>query len=350
MLRTIRTLLLAALAGLAAVLSACGGGSSSGVKDTLDQAFSTPIKSATVNLDVSLALNGVKSLNGPVKLSLQGPYETGGSKTIPKVDWDIAASAAGQNFSAGFISTGDDAWVNFQGQSYELGKASVAQINQQIVAAAGKKSKQGLGQFGIHARDWLTGAKDEGDDTVAGTATKHVSAALDVSKFLDDVNSIVQKAGGRLPGGATAPTLTPQEKQQIQKVVKNPRFDVYVGKSDHVIRRLSADLSFTIPQQQQAQLGGLTDGTLSFSVEFSNVGRPQTITAPKNAQPIGNLTSKLGSLSGALGGAAGAGSSGTGSTGSAGPGANALQKYSQCLQQANPSDAAALQKCAALLK
>ena len=158
------------------------------------------------------------------------------------------------------------------------------------------------------------------------------------------MNTLVQKAGGNLPGGTTAPQLTPQEKQQIQKIVKNPRFDVYVGKNDHVIRRLSADISFNIPQAQQAQLSGLHNGTLSFSIEFTNVGQPQSISAPANAKPISELTSKLGSLGSALGGASGSGTS------SAAPGADALTKYAQCLQKANSSKPAELAACDKLLK
>src|SRR3954452_11544938 len=221
MLRTIRSLTLLVFALAMGVLAACGSGSSADVKDTLDKAFSTPIHSARIDLELTLKLNGVKQLNGPVKLSVQGPYETGGQQTIPKADWDISASAAGQNFTAGFISTGDDAWVAFQGQNYEVGKAAVAQINQQIKQAAGSNKKKGLSQFGIDARNWLTDAKDEGSEKIAGVDTDHVSAALDVSKFLDDVNSIVQKAGGNV--GASAPQLTADEKKQIQDVVKNPR-------------------------------------------------------------------------------------------------------------------------------
>jgi hypothetical protein len=363
MLRTFRALSLLILAVIAVVATACGSGSSEDVKATLDKAFSTPIKSANVNLDVSLKLDGIKQLNGPIKLSVQGPYETGGSQTIPKVDFDIAASAAGQNFSAGFISTGDNAWVGFQGQNYEVGSAAVAQVNTQIKQAGGK-NKQGLSQFGVDPKSWLTDAKDEGSEKVAGVDTDHVSAALDVSAFVDDINKLVAKAGGNLPGGATAPQLTPEEKQKIEDVVKNPRFDVYVGKDDNVIRRLSADIAFEVPKDQQAQVGGLTSGTLSFSIEFADVGKPQTITAPASSKPLSELTSQLGGLGSVLGGAAGGSgsSSGSGSNGSgtgtgtgtgtsgSGPSAAALQAYSKCLQKADPSKPAELQKCAELLK
>jgi hypothetical protein len=348
MLRTFRALSLLALTVLAAVLTACGTAGSSNVADTLDKAFSTPIKSAKINLDVTLNLDGIKQLNGPVKLSVQGPYESGGSKTIPKVDWDIAASAAGQNFSAGFISTGDNAWVAFQGQDYEVGKAAITKVNSQIKQAAG--NKKGLSQFGIDARKWLKDAKDEGSEKVAGVDTNHVSAALDVSAFLDDVNQLVQKAGGSVAAGSTAPQLSPAEKKKIEEVVKNPRFDVYVGKADNVIRRLSADLSFNVPSAKQAQLGGLKSGTLSFSIEFADVGKPQTITTPTSAKPLSELTSQLGGLGSLLGASGSSGSGSSGSSGSGGPTAAALTKYSQCLQKADPSKPAALQKCADLLK
>jgi hypothetical protein len=344
---TFRGFALVCVALCAAFLAACGGGSSSDVKDTLDKAFSTPIKSASIDLEVTLNLDGVRQLNGPVKLSVQGPYETGGSKTIPKADWDIAASAAGQNFTAGFTSTGDNAWVGFQGQNYEVGQQAVARLNQQIQQAAGKNKQKGLSQFGIDPRDWLKDAKDEGSEKVGGVETDHVSAALDVGKFLDDLNRIVRKAGGTT---GTSAQITPAQKKQIQDVVENPRFDVYVGKDDNVIRRLSSDLSFSVPSDKQAQVGGLKSGTLSFSIEFANVGQPQTIKAPANAKPLSELTAQLGGLSGVLGGTGASSGSGSSGSGSGGPSSKALQAYSNCLQKADPSKAAELQKCADLLK
>ena len=346
MLGGFRAIAAAVLVLLAVVLTACGAGSSGDVKSTVDKAFSTPIKSARIDLEATLQLDGVKQLNGPVKLSVQGPYESGGSQTIPKADWDIAASASGQNFSAGFISTGDNAWVGFQGQNYEVGKQAVAQVNRQIKQTAGQNKGKGLSEFGIDPRNWLKDAKDEGDEKIAGTDTTHVSAALDVSKFLDDLNRIVAKTGS---SSGTRARITPAQKKQIEDVVKNPRFDLYVGKDDNVIRRLSADLSFTVPSDKRAQVAGLESGTLSFSIEFADVGKPQAITAPPNAKPLSELTAQLGGLGGVLGGSASSGSGSSGS-GSSGPSSAALQKYSDCLRKANPSKPGELQKCAALLK
>src|SRR3954447_4920378 len=98
MRRTFRSLTLLVFALAMGVLAAGGSGSSADVKDTLDKAFSTPINSARIDLEITLKLDGVKQLNGPVKLSVTGPYESGGNSSIPKADWDIAASAVGQNF------------------------------------------------------------------------------------------------------------------------------------------------------------------------------------------------------------------------------------------------------------
>ena len=348
----------AALVLVPAVLVAgCGGDDTGSVRELVDRAFKEEIRSAKVNLDVSIDLKGVQQLKDPIKLKLSGPYQSVGEGKLPKVDWDLAVRAAGQSFAAGFASTGDNAFVNFQGTDYEVGKQAVAQINQQLAAAQKQGSQRGLSQFGVNPRNWLVEAKDEGEEEVAGVETTHVSSALDVNRFLDDVNKLVGQAGN-IPGGQQARQLTEAEKKQIRDVIKNPRFDLYVGKDDDVIRRLSADLSFDVPENRRRQLNGMTGGTIRFSVEFTDVRKPQTVQAPSGAKPISELTSRLGGVAGLGAGAGGGQSGGSGSSGSGsgsgepGPAANneAFQAYSECLQKANPNNAAALDKCADLLR
>jgi hypothetical protein len=132
-----------------------------------------------------------------------------------------------------------------------------------------------------------------------------------------------------------------------------------------VIRRLSVSIDFEIPSSAQAQFQGATGGTLSFSIDYTKVGQPVTITAPPNPHPISELQQQLSGLGAGLnglggsgsGGSGGSGSGGTGGTGAGGSGSSGsgptpaqFQKYSQCVQKANPSDTAAIQKCTQLLK
>lgn len=339
----------------AALLGACGGDDTESVRELVDRAFKQEIRSAKVDLSVTVELKGIQQLRDPIRLRLTGPYQSAGEGKLPRVDWNLDVKAAGQSFTAGFVSTGDNAFVNFQGADYEVGKESVAQINQQLAQARERGGERGLAQFGVNPRNWLVEAKDEGEQEVAGVETTHVSSALDVGRFLDDVNKLVSQAGN-LPGGQAARQLTDAEKKQIEDVVGDPRFDLYVGKEDDVIRRLSADLTFDVPENRRQQLNGLTGGTFRFSIEFREVRKPQTVQAPSNARPISELTSRLG----VAGGLPGGGSSGSGSGGGSGSGSAAepgrpadnekFQAYSECLQKADPNNAAALDKCADLLR
>jgi hypothetical protein len=164
--------------------------------------------------------------------------------------------------------------------------------------------------------------------------------------------------------GANAPSqLTQDQIDQVSQVVKDPKFDIYVGKEDDKIRRLAVSVDFEIPSDARAQFQGAEGGTLSFSIDFAKVGEPKTITPPANAQPIADLQEQLGGLfgggvPGASGGSGSSGSGGSGSSGSGGSGSSGgtnptpaqFEKYSKCLQNADPSDTAAIQQCAKLLK
>jgi hypothetical protein len=92
--------------------------------------------------------------------------------------------------------------------------------------------------------------------------------------------------------------------------------------------------------------------TVDIQLNFADVNKPETFTAPANAEPLSNLFQSLGINPGQLGNAlrGGLGTSGAlpesgGST--TAPSTSGIQGYEQCLQQASGS--AELQKCADLL-
>ncbi|MEA2387795.1 MAG: hypothetical protein QOG41_568 [Thermoleophilaceae bacterium] len=354
-------LALIAAALVTALVAGCGGGSEGDAKALLKRGFAASIPSANVTIDLSAKIDGVPQLSQPIRAKLGGPYKSNGPKTIPSLNWDVSISGGGQTFSIGLISDGDRGFVNFQGTNYEIDKTTMDRLK----AASAQSSPNGsrsLSQFGVDPLSWVKDATVEGDSDVAGVATKHVSAGIDVQRLFKDLNKVVEKAGGSV-GAARPSQLTPQVIDQIKNVVKNPKFDAYVGKTDNKIRRASVSLDFEVPKAAQAGLRGIQGGNLTLSIEFASVGAPQTIQAPTNAKPISELANQLRGLGGALGATGGIGGSGTGAGGSNVPGqpggatggGNAptsaqFKRYAACLNKAKPSDTAALQRCSNLLK
>jgi hypothetical protein len=342
--------LLAVVALIGLVGCGGGGGSSKDARALIDKAFKQSISSADMTLNVEAKVNGVAQLQQPISLKITGPFQSNGKGKLPSLDWKLSVSGGGQAFSGGVISTGTNAFLNFQGTNYEVGADKVAQFNQRYGRQAG--SQKTLKDFGIDPQAWVKDPTEAGNENVAGVDTTHVKASVDIAKMFADFNKTIQKAGTM--STAAPQQLTQSQIDQIQNVVKNPKFDVWVGKSDNKIRRLTVSVDFEIPSAQQAKFQGAQGGSLNFSVDFAKVGEPQTITAPTNARPLSDLRQQVGGLGGGLGGLGGSGSSGSGSGSSGGAGSSPtqakIQKYSKCLQNAKPGDSGAIQKCTALLK
>ena len=335
-----------------ALIVGCGGsgGNSKDARALLDKAFKQSITSADMTLNIEAKVNGVAQLQQPISLKVAGPFQSNGKGKLPSFNWQVSVSGGGQAFSGGIISTGQNAFVNFQGTNYEVGADKVAQFNQQLSQNSGQG--RSLKDYGIDPQAWIKDPTEAGSDNVNGVDTTHVTGSVDIGRMFSDFNKTIQKAGSM--STAAPQQLSPDTIKKIEDVVKNPKFDIYVGKSDSKIRRLAVSVDFQIPADQQAKFQGASGGTLSFSIDFAKVGEPQKITAPTGARPISELQQQLGGLGGGLGGLGGSGSSGSGGSGSGGSGSNPtaqqFQKYSQCLQKASPSDTAAIQKCAQLLK
>jgi len=359
--RSVFALVFAALA-----LVSCGDETDQGsVENLLDEAFSQSIKSADLDVDARLQLKGSESLDRPVRIQASGPFRTNKGK-LPSVDLElkVGTDGGGQTVQTGFLSTGNRAFVKFEDVYYEQPAAQVRAANASIRKAGGAS----LRSLGLDPRSWLSEASEEGDERVAGVDTSHVSGRLDVARLMRNINRFVQRSGAALTGAtgqAVPKPLSKDDIDQLSEVVEDPTFDVYVGKKDHIIRKVSGRVEFDVPEARRSALGGIEGGSLEFSVEFGNVNGDQEIEAPAEARPLSELTASLGgaSLLGALGDQA----SGTGGGGDATgtgvapvqpngtdtapntPDAEDFKAYADCLDKAEPEDTDALQRCSRLL-
>jgi hypothetical protein len=329
-----------------AAVAGCGGddGNDEDPTQVLDQTFnnSTKITSGQVAIDLSGSAEGTQS--GSLNATIEGPFEADASNpdTFPQLDLTakVSASGAGQsfNFDGSLVTTKDNAYVEYQGQAYEIGTTlyqrflqSYQQAQKQAQAQGDQDSKSFFDQFGIDPTSWLTDLSNEGITDVDGTETIQIHGDANVPQIVSDVQKIAQQSGGQA-------SLPQSQIDQLESAIKTASIDVYSGTSDKLLRKLDLNLAIEPPDSTDSQVSSVDAG---FSVTFSDVNEPQTINAPSGAKPLSDLLSQFGiNLPlGALGSGGDFGSTGQ-LPGVGGSG----EAYAKCLQNATtPSD---LQECA----
>jgi hypothetical protein len=327
----------------------------------LDRGFTTGMRSADLAIEAELELKGSSSFGDPVRIQAKGPYISAKDR-LPSADieLEVGSEGNGQTVSTGLLTTGHRAFLKFQDVYYEQPPAQVRRTNRLLRERRG--SQGSLSELGLDPRGWISDARNEGEADVAGVETMHVSGSVDMRRLMRDLNSFLRRSASALGGatGAKPAPLTPVQVSAIADAVENPSFDVYVGKKDGIIRRVSGRIDFEVPKVKRAGLGGIDSGSIRFSVEFTDVNGDQKVEAPAGARPLSALTRSLGggSLLEGLAGDRQAPSPTNpppetpvpGSNDDASPGTDDFKAYSDCLDEARPEDTEALQRCADLLR
>lgn len=353
-LRSLLPLLIALLA--VGLLVGCGGGdddgtqadSSTDVDQLLKDTFSGKKEINSGKID--LALNADAGSSGTFAVKVSGPFETQGAGKLPKLDIDASLEGGGQSFQAGVTSTGDKGFVSYGGTDYEVSGPVFQQFKagyeQSAKQAESQNKDQSLATLGIDPSKWLTNAKNAGEAKVGDTDTVKITGDVDVAKLLDDVNAALQKI--RAIGGTGTQSLPEQlteaDKKQATDAIKDLSVEIYTGAEDKILRRFVVAMKLEVPNDS----GAKESADVKLDLQLLDLNESQDIKAPENTKPFNELLGKLNGLGLSLGGLGAAGSgSGSGSGGGSTDQQN-LEKYSQCIQEAN-GDNSKIAKCADLL-
>jgi hypothetical protein len=288
---------------LALIGAGCGGDDGGGSEEAaalLEKAFATQVKSGDIDLDITAEIDGAQQLRGPLSLTLSGPFKSDGPKDIPVLDWDIVAEGAGQKFDVGLTVTDDNAFVEFQGETYEVGTELFSQFKEQY-AAQQPDQQPTLKSFGLDPASWLEDPTVEDGEEIGGDSTQVVTGSVDVEKVVRDLYSLTksdafrQQLEGQGQGVPDIPEPSDEDIQKVEDAVDELTLEVNVDDND-VARRLSLDGDFTVPED--AGDGEIKGGSLSFGYTLEEVGIDPQIEAPANAKPIAELIQQFAPLLG----------------------------------------------------
>jgi hypothetical protein len=315
------------------------------------------VASADVEIDAEIELDGLPGFEEPVRIRAAGPYVRTES-TLPKLDVDleIGGLGAGQTIQSGLVSTGDRVFLKFGGSFYEQPREQIARTNRRL-ASDGRNRGGSLSDIGLDPSAWIVDASVDGEEDVGGVPTEHVTGTLDVVAVVRDVNRLVKRSSDTLgAAGNRARPLSERQVKRLARLVDDPSFDVYVGKEDDVVRRVSLRLQLDVPERDRKDVGGITGASIRFSAQLDDVGGDQTVVAPRRSSPISALTSQLGGLADLVGGLGGDGAGATADPGasqsldSGDSGVEKFERYGECLEGAAPDDDAAIDRCVELLR
>ncbi|MBS1887780.1 MAG: hypothetical protein JSU06_11400 [Actinobacteria bacterium] len=372
--------LLAAFAALAALLSACGGGggSSADPQQVIESATLEGVESG--NIDLSLEVKAEGKHGGEVKVELNGPFQSTGKNSIPELALEAKANgeAGGEkvDFEGGLTVLGDRAYIGYKGKEYEVEPTTFGFIKSGFEEAQQEGAKESKGgeatacqkaATSLKLEEFVQNLENAGSEEVEGVKTVKLSGDLEPKSAIDTVIKLLEtpacaselEATGSLPLGELK-----AQQRQLTDAIKTAHVEVYVGESDHIIRKVVADLSIEPP-------GTGEKAEVELDLTLGQVNEPQTIKAPSGAEPLQKLFLQLGinpiellgmmegggsqnlgglleGVTGAMGGGASAGGGNSGAAELELPSGGPSKEFTECIKKAN--GATDLQKCATLME
>ncbi len=297
----------------------------------MNATFSSPKQIESANIDMSLSLGpvgsaGSSSASKSLALRLSGPFENaagssgGQAAQLPRFALHAELSTAGHTLQLGATALNSSLYVEIAGTWFATPSSTYTAIEQAYAQATKRassaKQSSTFASLGIEPGHWLSDPSEVGTTTIGGVETVHLTATIDLPRFLSDVSKFSQ-AGSALGLGSTMPggsLFTPNAIGELSKAVKSAHVDIYTGKSDHLLRRLEIQATVLANAQTSSILSGLSSAEVKFAVELSNINRPQTIAAPSKPESATQMLPALEQLLGTLEGS-GLGGSGSSSGG-----------------------------------
>jgi hypothetical protein len=348
--RAVVALLLAAV--LAVVLQACGGGQQN-AQSIVNATFNSrqQINSGKLNLAFNLDANGLQGVSSPIAVQVTGPFQSTSPTKLPRFALNIDLGTGGHALKAGAISTAGQFFVTLAGEAFVAPAATRNALQssyaQASKAASSHKSVSTFASLGLDPGHWLEHPVRLGTQETAGVETIHISAGLNLARFLADADKLSGASGSLgIAQQQVSGLLSPGESHALVSSLTSARVDLYTGASDHLLRSLTVHAALSSNAANRKLLQGLRSATLNLRLQITNLNESQKITAPGNPRPLSDLVSALqqqGLVSPNQASSSGEASSTPGST------SDSSSAYARCAESAGQS-VVALQKCASLLK
>lgn len=265
----------ACVLALTALLAGCGGGEASApAGEILSETAAKlgEIRSGELKLSIFVEPRG-ENAGEEFGFELEGPFALAASGQLPKADISYTQTANGESETVKVISTGEQAYVEVDGETARLTPEEEAELR-----ATGGDLSGGLTE--LRVEDWIEDPKASGGGDVGGAETDKVTGDLNLVALTSDLADVAQSFGGAVPD------LSSSERERLAEAVEDTTFELYSGQDDRLLRRLlmEAEIAFDVPEELRRALGDLVGAKVTFELEISDPNEPIEVEAPTDAR------------------------------------------------------------------
>lgn len=230
-------------------------------------------------LDFSLTAASEGELEGSAGFELSGPFrfEEG---VLPTVSWDFTRIAGEETVSVTFVSVDGAAFVEVDGQAYEVEPDQIGQLG-----ASGGAVKGGLESLDIG--NWIESPQLSDGGSVGGAETDLIEGELDVVAAVNGILEIARQVSG----DEDLPEITGEDAEQLERTAAGATIQLYTGAEDRLLRRLFVSLPL-----EAGGIEGLPEGLadlaateFALDLRISDPNSEISVEAPANALPFEEL-------------------------------------------------------------
>ena len=219
--------------------------------------------------ELELRISGrAQKAGDEVGFSLSGPFALPrDARALPVARIEYARFAGESRDEVTVVSTGEDAFVELGGTTYELPDSEERRLR-------GSGLGGGRGLADLRLERWLI----EPEVHEGGDGSDRISARLDPAAALEDVI--------RLTGGGR---LGKKEARQIEDAVRSADVEIWTGEEDRILRRLVMRVSLGFdgaPAEVRKRLARFGGADFTLDLRLSKPNSPVEVEPPEGARPL----------------------------------------------------------------
>ena len=269
---------LAVAAALMLSLASCGADASDVVTETAHNL--EELRSGLLELRVFTESAPGEEETAQAGFELIGSFQLPEEGALPVADLEYTDVGADEPVTQGFIATGEQAFIEVDGQAYEIPPDQT-----QTLLGTGGNDEPVF--EGASVDDWLVDPELTEGESLDGAEVDRVSGELDVVTALNDLFGIAQRFGA----SAAFTPIEGDEAERLENAVESSSMEIITGSEDRLLRRLLIEVELALGEDVELAevLGPLAGTSFIIDMSISEPNQPIEVEPPPDALPLEEL-------------------------------------------------------------